>query len=119
MAVQPSLFPDTPPAPVVHDPSDADVARPAPLWLQRMSLFILVLFCVYLGGFVTYLPWWSSVWDENPFLQAHPAMLHFLLLGPVRGIISGCGLLDIWIGISEAVHYREYTAPPSDEDSRT
>ncbi len=28
-------------------------------------------------------------------------------LGPVRGIISGLGLLDIWIGISEAIHYRD------------
>jgi hypothetical protein len=28
--------------------------------------------------------------------------------GAVRGIISGLGLLDIWIGISEAVHYRDY-----------
>jgi hypothetical protein len=23
-------------------------------------------------------------------------------------MISGLGLLDIWIGISEAVHYRDY-----------
>jgi len=23
-------------------------------------------------------------------------------------VISGLGLLDIWIGISEAVHYRDY-----------
>jgi len=76
-----------------------------------MSLFILVLFCVYLGGFVLVLPWWKSVWDENPFLLNHPDVLHILLLGPVRGVISGLGLLDIWIGISEAIHYREYTAP--------
>ena len=83
-----------------------------------MSLFILVLFCVYLGGFVVYLPWSKVVWDENSLLLAHPAVRHILLLGPVRGVISGCGLLDIWIGISEAIHYREYNAPYSDDDSR-
>ncbi len=111
MAVQPHLFPDAPDAPSA--PSLAEVAdgpRPAPLWLQRMSLFILVLFCVYLGVIVAFLPWWKSVWDRNPLLIAHPEILRILLLGPVRGIISGCGLLDIWIGISEAIHYREYTA---------
>ena len=26
---------------------------------------------------------------------------------PLKGIISGLGLLDIWIGISEAVNYRD------------
>jgi hypothetical protein len=26
----------------------------------------------------------------------------------VRGLISGLGLLDIWIGVSEAVHYRDH-----------
>jgi hypothetical protein len=28
--------------------------------------------------------------------------------GTVRGLISGLGLLDIWIGVSEAVHYRDH-----------
>lgn len=116
MPVQPQLFPNAPDAPAVPPPAADDAAdgnapRPAPLWLQRMSLFILVLFCIYLGGIVAYLPWWKSVWDQNPLLLAHPDVLHILLLGPVRGIVSGFGLLDIWIGISEAIHYREYTAP--------
>jgi hypothetical protein len=25
----------------------------------------------------------------------------------VRGIVTGLGILDLWLGISEAVHYRE------------
>jgi hypothetical protein len=29
-------------------------------------------------------------------------------LGAVRGIFSGLGMLDIWIGISEAIHYRDH-----------
>jgi len=28
--------------------------------------------------------------------------------GAVRGLISGVGLLDIWIGVSEAIHYRDH-----------
>jgi len=83
-------------------------SRTAPVWLQRVSLFVLVLFCVYLGVLVLVLPWWSRVWDHNAFIQARPALAAILHNGAVRGIISGLGLLDIWIGISEAVNYRDY-----------
>ena len=80
----------------------------APVWLQRLSLFVMVLFCVYLGVLVMVLPWWTRVWDENPWIQARPALAALLHSGAVRGIISGLGLLHIWIGISEAVHYRDH-----------
>jgi hypothetical protein len=103
MSVQPSPVSGTPAA----HPADSAQAKPAPIWMQRLSLFILVLFCVYLGVIVAVLPWWASVWDHNPLFLAHPALLAFLKSGPVRGVISGCGMLDIWIGISEAVNYRE------------
>jgi hypothetical protein len=80
----------------------------APIWLQRLTLFVLVLFCVYLGAFVMVMPWWRRVWDDNLFIQSRPALAAVLYNGAVRGIISGLGLLDIWIGISEAVHYRDH-----------
>ena len=80
----------------------------APVWLQRLSLFVLVLFCVYLGVLVTILPWWTRVWDHNLFFESHPELAAVLHTGAVRGLISGLGLLDIWIGVSEAVHYRDH-----------
>ena len=109
MNVQPHLISDASeaqlaaPQPPVRDPSPT----PAPVWLQRFSLFILVLFCIYLGIIVTVLPWWKDIWDKNMFLTSHPQLWAILRLGPVRGVISGLGLLDIWIGVSEAIHYRE------------
>ncbi len=117
MNVQPNLIPDASnvqpaeqpaaPPPPARDASDA----PAPIWLQRLSLFILVLFCIYLWIFVTAIPWWKDVWDKNMFFASHPQLWAILRLGPVRGVISGLGLLDIWIGISEAIHYRENSTP--------
>lgn len=89
---------------------DEAVSAAAPVWLQRLSLFVLVLFCVYLGVLVTILPWWSSVWDRNLFIQSRPVLAAVLHNGAVRGLISGLGMLDIWIGISEAVHYRDHRA---------
>src|SRR5277367_3902165 len=91
-------------------PDDASTirGRATPIWLQRLSLFVLVLFCVYLGVLVMILPWWTRIWDRNEFILARPWLATVLHNGAVRGMISGLGLLDIWIGISEAVHYRDY-----------
>lgn len=80
----------------------------APVWLQRLSLLVLVLFCVYLGVLVMILPWWTRVWDHNLFISSHPVLAAVLHNGAMRGFISGLGLLDIWIGISEAIHYRDH-----------
>ena len=91
-----------------QEPPVAATDAAAPIWLQRLSLFVLVLFCVYLGVLVMILPWWTRVWDHNLFIQSHPALAAVLHTGAVRGLISGLGLLDIWIGVSEAVHYRDH-----------
>jgi hypothetical protein len=119
MPVQPHLFPDsdaqgtplqgTPRVArsVSGETSPQLPGRAAPVWLQRISLCVLVLFCVYLGVLVMVLPWWTRMWDQNMFLAARPHLARVLHMGAVRGAISGLGLLDIWIGISEAVHYRE------------
>jgi len=80
----------------------------APIWLQRLSLFVLVLFCVYLGVLVAILPWWTRMWDQNIWIQSRPALAAVLDNGAVRGLITGLGLLDIWIGVSEAIHYRDH-----------
>lgn len=101
MPVQNDLFPGSPP------PPDPTPDRPASPWFLRFSLFILVIFCVYLGIIVTILPWWTAIWDHNLLFTSHPRLWAILRLGPVRGIISGLGLLDIWIGVSEAIQYRE------------
>ena len=96
--------PDVPPQAAPQPKKDAI----APIWLQRTSLFVLVLFCVYLGVLVTILPWWTRIWDHNLFIQSRPALAAVLRMGAVRGLISGVGLLDIWIGVSEAIHYRDH-----------
>jgi hypothetical protein len=104
-----SLASNPPPAsPVAAQPAAEQAESVAPIWLQRLSLFVLVLFCVYLGVLVTILPWWPRVWDNNQWIQSRPALAAVLHIGAIRGLISGLGLLDIWIGVSEAVHYRDH-----------
>ena len=86
------------------------VPEPAPVWLQRLSLIVLVLFCFYIGGLLTILPWSPRYFDSNAWLLAHPSVAEFLGKSWMRGILSGIGLIDIWIGVSELLHYKDYRA---------
>jgi hypothetical protein len=85
-----------------------DAPAPAPVWLQRMSLIVLVLFCFYIGGLLAVLPWSPRYWNQNGWLLAHPTLQMILGKGWVRGLVSGIGLLDIWVGVSEILHYRDF-----------
>lgn len=112
MSSQINLFPDAP-DPAAASPDTASARRekgsaPPAIWLQRTSSCIFVIFCVYLGLVLAVLPWWTSVWDHNVLLQSSPGVWAVMRNGFVRGLVSGFGLLDVWIGISEAVHYRDY-----------
>ena len=70
---------------------------------------VLVLFCIELGLALTVLPW-LNVWTENSLLAGLPQLREFLGNYFVRGAFTGLGLIDIWIGIWEAVHYRDHPA---------
>ncbi len=89
---------------------DRELPPPAPVWLQRLSVAVLVLFCIYIGGVLAYIPWVPRLWDYNGWLLAHPSLHEILNHGWVRGLVSGIGLIDIWIGISELLHYRDVRA---------
>ena len=111
MAAQQEIFQETPrvePMPKRELPGE-DPA-PAPVWLQRLSLVVLVIFCFYIGGLLALLPWSPRYWEQNGWLMGHPAVDAILQRGWVRGLVSGIGLLDVWIGISEMLHYRDYRA---------
>jgi hypothetical protein len=94
--------------PLPRTPSD--VPEPAPVWLQRLSLAVLVLFCFLIGGLLAICPWSPRFWDHNGWLLGHPTLYGLLIHGWVRGLVSGIGLIDVWIGISELLHYRDYRA---------
>lgn len=95
-------LPDQPPSP----PSAETSAPPLPRWMQRLSLVIFVIFCIELGMLLLVLPW-TRIWTENSLFSQYPTLKAFALNDFIRGVISGLGLVDIWIGIWEAVRYRE------------
>jgi len=70
---------------------------------------MFVFVCAVVGVLLVILPW-RPEWTDNRLLLAYPGLRAFVANGFVRGICSGLGLLDIWIGFWEAIHYSEGTA---------
>ena len=94
-------------------PDSTDSPQPpasrASLWFQRTYLVVFVVFCTVLGTQLVVLPW-LRIWTDNNLIGGNAELQEFLSQNFVRGAVSGLGLLDIWIGIAEAVRYREH--PP-------
>ena len=109
MLPQPNLFSsEAPSGPADPEPAPLPkLQQPAPLWLRRLELFLRVAVRLYLGVFVLVLPWWPRFWDDNPLFHLWPRLGELATYGSVRGVISGFGLLNLWIAFHEAVHYRE------------
>lgn len=75
-------------------------------WLHRADLFLRVMVRLYLGLILVFLPW-TRVWMFNRFFLYYAPVAHLMQSGAVRGMVSGLGLLNLWIAISEAIHYKE------------
>lgn len=77
-----------------------------PRWLERAELFLRVLLRMYIGLAVCYAPWSHTFWDQNPIFVQFPTLSVYAANGAVRGIISGLGLLNLWIAFRDAVRHR-------------
>lgn len=91
--------------PVLVMPPATEPKRPH-RWLQRLWLVVFVLFCLEVGIILTVLPW-TRLWVDNSLTLPYPGLREFLANNFVRGLVSGLGLVDIWMGVAEAVTYRE------------
>ena len=80
------------------------------LWLHRITVLMFVFVCAVVGVLLVIFPW-RPEWTDNRLLLAYPGLRAFVANGFVRGICSGLGVLDIWIGFWEAIHYSEGSSP--------
>lgn len=76
------------------------------LWMHRISVFLFVLVSAVAGVLLIILPW-TPEWTDNYLLLSFPSLRSVISNGFFRGLCSGLGLLDIWIGFWEALHYHE------------
>lgn len=98
------------PASKIHvlEPREPAAEQPPPIerWKRRALLVIEVLFFLDLGIMLVVIPW-TNVWTNNPLLGLSYPLRQIAESGFVRGAVSGLGLINIWIAISDAVNYRE------------
>ena len=90
-------------------PLEAEIHQthgPLHMWMHRTSVFLFVLISAVAGVLLIILPW-TPEWTDNYLLMSFPALRPVVSNGFFRGICSGLGLLDIWIGFWEALHYHE------------
>jgi hypothetical protein len=94
--------------PIVSVP--VSVAGPSPsvarLWLRRIGVLLFVFLCATLGVMLMILPW-RPEWSDNPLLLPYPTLRSVVASGFARGIATGLGALNVWIGFWEAIQYRE------------
>lgn len=114
-----SVEPTTPPATTSHEAHSIPNDAPKPsvrivprtpagveIWLLRLRSLLFVTLCATLGVLLIILPW-TPRWTDNPLLLNSPSLRSFVSSGFVRGLASGLGILDLWLGFWEAIHYHE------------
>jgi hypothetical protein len=117
MSQQPELIsPPLPASPAPASGSSSPVApgdasgdphpQRIPRWLVRAELFLRVMLRIYIGLAVAYAPWSPIFWDQNPLFVQFPTLSIYAANGAVRGVISGIGLLNLWIALRDAIRYR-------------
>ncbi len=120
VTTDPKLPVESGPVPVHSSPSQEAITGllepksvPAPsapsglqLWLHRTSVFLFVLISAVAGVLLVILPW-TPEWTDNSLLLSYPWLRSLVSSGFFRGLCSGLGLLDIWIGFWEALHYHD------------
>jgi hypothetical protein len=108
----PGKAPEPPPPPseirtsLLDAPTEDTRAQAIQLWMHRISVFLFVLISAVAGVLLIILPW-TPEWTDNYLLLSFPSLRGIVGNGFFRGICSGLGLLDIWIGFWEALHYHE------------
>lgn len=78
----------------------------ARLWLRRSGMLLFVFLCATLGVMLMILPW-RPEWSDNHLLLPYPMARAVVASGFARGVSTGLGVLNVWIGFWEAMQYRE------------
>jgi len=104
--------------------SEPEIKQPAthqpqriPPWLVSSELFLRVVLRMYIGLLIVYAPWSGQLltflpgsrflWEQNELFVWFPTLGIYAANGAVRGMVSGLGLLNLWIAFHDAIHHRE------------
>jgi hypothetical protein len=94
------------PIPAAVSPVSKALPSSAHLWLRRVGVLLFVFLCATLGVMLMILPW-RPEWSDNPLLVPYPTLRAIFASGFTRGLSTGLGVLNVWIGFWEAIRYQE------------
>ncbi|MGB2664967.1 MAG: hypothetical protein WAK48_13245 [Candidatus Acidiferrum sp.] len=82
--------------------------------MNRILRALAVVLLFEMGALLLYLPW-SSFWEQNYFLSHLPWLMPVILNPSLRGIVSGIGVLDIFVafGLFSPQPAAARVSPPS------
>jgi hypothetical protein len=88
-----------------------------PPWLVSAELFLRVLLKIYVGMLFVYAPWSGQVltflpgsrylWEQNQLFVWFPALGVYAANGAVRGLVSGLGVLNLWLAFQDVLRRRD------------
>jgi len=109
LASSPAQLPEPPAGPesVFGPPVQTHPPQRIPRWLERMELFLRVVLRMYIGLAVCYAPWSHMFWDQNPIFLQFPTLSIYAANGAVRGVVSGLGLLNLWIAFQDVIRHKD------------
>ncbi|MGB7844279.1 MAG: hypothetical protein WBL63_01590 [Candidatus Acidiferrum sp.] len=64
--------------------------------MNRILRALTVVLLFEMGALLLYLPW-STFWEQNYFLSHFPWLMRIILHPSLRGMVSGLGVLDIFV----------------------
>ncbi len=64
--------------------------------MNRILRALTVVLLFEMGALLLYLPW-STFWEQNYFLNHFPSLMPIVLNPSLRGLVSGIGVLDIFV----------------------
>jgi hypothetical protein len=68
--------------------------------MNRLLAIAFILFCFEIGLFLVFVPW-STLWENNVLLSYSLHLRNLLLNNFFRGAVSGLGVVDLALGLSE------------------
>jgi hypothetical protein len=83
-----------------------ETSSAAGVWFRRLAVLLFVFLCATVGVMLMIVPW-RPEWADNPLLTPYPELRDIVASGFVRGLATGLGIINVWIGFWEAIRYRE------------
>jgi hypothetical protein len=98
-------MPIEPQVPAETEPERTEAPQKYP-WYQKISAFLLIIFCLEIGCFLLVFPWMGDAWDNNFFSsllrRGYWDNAYF------RGAVSGLGVINLYISFAEMLRLRRF-----------